>query len=237
MLPRSRDDAAHRGVRNCVKRRPDCRSRLALCTDHVLFCRYQHPVRLGPGADEIIEGVRRPMGLLDSSGSVGPHCACVASRLGRARSGRRAAAARPRRRRRDPRQVLARRAHRRAVGACSLLPLDRGYFKAEGLDVTIDEARPTRSSRSPASPPAATTWRFADINALIRYRDQNPAAPVKAVFMVYNRPPYAIVARKSRGITEPKEPGGQEARRAADRHHRPAMAAVRQAERHRRRRR
>src|SRR5207342_1711048 len=46
---------------------------------------------------------------------------------------------------------------------------------------------------------------FADINALIRYRDQNPSAPVKAVFMVYNKPPYAIVARKNRGITEPKQ--------------------------------
>src|SRR5207342_3081758 len=46
---------------------------------------------------------------------------------------------------------------------------------------------------------------FADINALIRYRDQNPSAPVKAVFMVYNKPPYAIVARRNRGIAEPKQ--------------------------------
>ena len=50
---------------------------------------------------------------------------------------------------------------------------------------------------------------FADINALIRYRDQNPSAPVKAIFMVYNKPPYAIVARKSRGITEPKQLEGK----------------------------
>ena len=50
---------------------------------------------------------------------------------------------------------------------------------------------------------------FADINALIRYRDQNPSAPIKAVFMVYNKPPYAIVARKSRGITEPKQLEGK----------------------------
>jgi NitT/TauT family transport system substrate-binding protein len=45
---------------------------------------------------------------------------------------------------------------------------------------------------------------FADINVFIRYRDQNPSAPVKAVFMVYNKPPYAIVGRKSRGISDPK---------------------------------
>ena len=33
---------------------------------------------------------------------------------------------------------------------------------------------------------------------------QNPSAPVKSIFMVYNAPPYSIVARKSRRITEPK---------------------------------
>jgi NitT/TauT family transport system substrate-binding protein len=46
---------------------------------------------------------------------------------------------------------------------------------------------------------------FADINALIKYRDQHPSAPIKAVFIVYNKPAYAIVARKSRGITEPRQ--------------------------------
>ena len=50
---------------------------------------------------------------------------------------------------------------------------------------------------------------FADINAMIKHRDQNPAAALKAVFMVYNKPPYAIVARKSRGITEPKQLEGK----------------------------
>jgi NitT/TauT family transport system substrate-binding protein len=46
---------------------------------------------------------------------------------------------------------------------------------------------------------------LADINTLIKYRDQRPSPPVKAVFMVYNKPPFAVVARRSRGITEPKQ--------------------------------
>src|SRR5262249_35486636 len=50
---------------------------------------------------------------------------------------------------------------------------------------------------------------FADINALIRFRDENLAAPVKAVFVVYNLPPYAVVARKSRGVTTPKDLEGK----------------------------
>ena len=88
--------------------------------------------------------------------------------------------------------------------ALVLLPQDKGYFKTEGLDVTVDDAA---SPLEPITRVASGSYdmAFADINALIRYRDQNPSAPVKAVFMVYNKPPYAIVARKSRGITEPKQ--------------------------------
>ena len=50
---------------------------------------------------------------------------------------------------------------------------------------------------------------FADINALMKYRDANPAAALKAVFMVYNRPPYAVIGRKSRGISTPKDLEGK----------------------------
>jgi NitT/TauT family transport system substrate-binding protein len=44
---------------------------------------------------------------------------------------------------------------------------------------------------------------------MIRHRDQNPNGAVKAVFMVYNRNPYAIIARKSRGIEVPKDLEGK----------------------------
>ena len=92
--------------------------------------------------------------------------------------------------------------------ALFLLPQDRGYFKAHGLDVAVDDAA------SPLEPITRVgnggyDMAFADINALIRYRDQNPSAPIKAVFMVYNKPAYAIVTRKSRGITEPKQLEGK----------------------------
>jgi len=39
-----------------------------------------------------------------------------------------------------------------------------------------------------------------DINELIRFRDSADAPPVKAVFVLFNRAPYAIVARRNRGI-------------------------------------
>jgi NitT/TauT family transport system substrate-binding protein len=87
--------------------------------------------------------------------------------------------------------------------ALFLLPQDRGYYRGEGLDVTIEEGA---SALDPITRVASGGYElgFADINALIRYRDQNPVAPVKAVFMLFNEPPFAIVGRKSRGISDPK---------------------------------
>ena len=43
---------------------------------------------------------------------------------------------------------------------------------------------------------------FGDVNSLVRFRDENPGTDIKAVMMVYDRPPFAIIGRKSRGITK-----------------------------------
>jgi NitT/TauT family transport system substrate-binding protein len=89
-----------------------------------------------------------------------------------------------------------------------LVAIDKGYFKAEGLDVTID---PAATPLEPITRVASGTYDmgFADINALIKFRDANPANPIKAVFMVYNKPAYAIIGRKSRGISVPKDLEGK----------------------------
>jgi len=89
-----------------------------------------------------------------------------------------------------------------------VVALDRGYYKAEGLDVTIDSGA---GSLEPLNRVASGTYDmgFADINSLIKFRDANPGVPIKAVFMVYNKPPFAIVARKSRGVTLPKDLEGK----------------------------
>jgi len=89
-----------------------------------------------------------------------------------------------------------------------LLALDRGYFKAEGLDVTIDTAG---GSVEPINRIASRTYdmAFADINSLIKFRDQNPQTPLKAIFMIYSNPPFAIVTRKSRGVAAPKDLEGK----------------------------
>jgi NitT/TauT family transport system substrate-binding protein len=78
--------------------------------------------------------------------------------------------------------------------------LDKGYFKAEGLDVTIDTGNGSRESIPRV---AAGTYDIGtgDVNSLVRFRDENPGIDVKAVMMIYDAPPFAIVGRMSKGIT------------------------------------
>jgi NitT/TauT family transport system substrate-binding protein len=89
-----------------------------------------------------------------------------------------------------------------------VVAIDKGYFKAEGLDVTIDASA---GLLEPITRVASGTYDmgFGDINALIKFRDANPGTPPKAVFVVYNKPPFAIISRKSRGITKPKDLEGR----------------------------
>ena len=41
-----------------------------------------------------------------------------------------------------------------------------------------------------------------DVNSLVRFRDENPTIDLKAVMMVYDRPPFAIIGRKSSEIAD-----------------------------------
>jgi len=88
-----------------------------------------------------------------------------------------------------------------------LLPLDKGYYKAEGLNVTIESSSGSAETIQRVAS-GAFDMGFADLNALIRTRDASPETP-SAIFMVYNRPAYSIVARKSRGISKPKDLEGK----------------------------
>jgi NitT/TauT family transport system substrate-binding protein len=93
--------------------------------------------------------------------------------------------------------------------ALFLRAIDKGYFRAEGLDVTIE---PGANSRDAIPRVAAGNYEacFGDVNSLIRFRDENPTVDLKAVMIVYDRPPFAIVGRKSRGITsDPKSLEGK----------------------------
>src|SRR5262249_18700132 len=89
-----------------------------------------------------------------------------------------------------------------------LVGIDRGFYRDEGLNVAIDSAAGSRDAIARVAS-GRYDLGFGDINALIKFRDQNPGAPVRAVFMVYNRPAFSIVTRRSRGVTSPRDLEGK----------------------------
>jgi NitT/TauT family transport system substrate-binding protein len=79
-----------------------------------------------------------------------------------------------------------------------IVAMTDGLFASERLAVTTSTAdgSPEAIARVASG---ASEFGLVDLNALIRFRSRS-SAPVKAVFVLFNKAPYAIVARKSRGI-------------------------------------
>ncbi|NDV00696.1 ABC transporter substrate-binding protein [Pseudoroseicyclus tamaricis] len=88
------------------------------------------------------------------------------------------------------------------------LAIDEGFFADQGLDVTISEGNGSLDA-IPKVATGAYPVGFADINSVIRFLDQNPGAPVTAVMMIYDKPPFAVVGRSSLGIAEPADLEGK----------------------------
>ncbi len=88
-----------------------------------------------------------------------------------------------------------------------LLAVDNGHFAAAGLDVEITEGAGSLDA-IPKVATGAYPVGFADINSLMRFLDSNPGAPVTAVMMIYDKPPFAVVGRRSLGINEPADLAG-----------------------------
>lgn len=79
-----------------------------------------------------------------------------------------------------------------------------GYYKAEGLEVKIDEGR---GSADAVKKLVSGTHDIglADINALIQYNAKNKGNEIKSVMMMYEQPPFSIFVLKKSGITHPKQ--------------------------------
>src|SRR3546814_8602143 len=89
-----------------------------------------------------------------------------------------------------------------------LYALQKGYYKAAGLDVTIDAGQGSAGALQRVAT-GAYDMGFADINALVEYNAKNPESQVKAVMMAYDAPPLGLYALKKSGIKTPKDLEGQ----------------------------
>ncbi|MEO1677634.1 MAG: ABC transporter substrate-binding protein [Pseudomonadota bacterium] len=86
--------------------------------------------------------------------------------------------------------------------------VDNGHFADKGLSVEIAAGQGSLDA-IPKVATGAFPMGFADINSLIKFLDQNPGAPVTAVMMVYDKPPFAVVGRKSLGVEAPADLEGK----------------------------
>lgn len=77
--------------------------------------------------------------------------------------------------------------------------IDNGHFAAEGLSVDIQAGQGSLDA-IPKVATGAFQMGFADMNSIAKFLDQNPGAPVTAVMIVYDKPPAAMVGRKSLGM-------------------------------------
>ena len=88
------------------------------------------------------------------------------------------------------------------------LAQDKGYFKAEGLDVEFDQG-----DGSPGAPIKVAQGGydagFGDLPTVIQLAAQRPAEAPVGVYMMYSNPPYVIATKKSSGIVKPKDLEGK----------------------------
>ena len=89
-----------------------------------------------------------------------------------------------------------------------LVALDKGYYKAEGLDVSMD---PGQGSAGAVQRIATGAYQigFADVNSIIEYNAKNPGKEVLCVFMAYDFAPFGVYALKKSGIKVPKDLEGK----------------------------
>lgn len=85
---------------------------------------------------------------------------------------------------------------------------DRGYFKAEGIDMTIDQGEGSSASITKVATGAYDVG-FGDINSLIQLAATKPDEAPIAIYMMYNVPPFTIAVKKDSPIKVPKDLEGK----------------------------
>lgn len=81
---------------------------------------------------------------------------------------------------------------------------DNGFFKEEGLNVVIDQGEGSGATVTRVMSGAYDAG-FGDMNAIIQNASTRPAEAPVMVYMIWNQPPFAIVAKKSGGIKTIKD--------------------------------
>jgi NitT/TauT family transport system substrate-binding protein len=81
---------------------------------------------------------------------------------------------------------------------------DHGFFKEEGLNVVIDQGEGSGATVTRIMSGAYDAG-FGDVNAIIQNASTRPQETPVMVYMMWNRPPFAIVTKASSGINTVKD--------------------------------
>ena len=92
-------------------------------------------------------------------------------------------------------------------GAWYYVARDKGYFAAEGLDVTIDQGDGSAAAVSHIMTGAYDAG-FGDINAVIQNAAQRPGEQPVMVYLLYNRAPYVVIVKADGPIKTLKDMEG-----------------------------
>ena len=87
------------------------------------------------------------------------------------------------------------------------LAKEKGYFQAEGLDVTIDQGDGSAAAVTKLMTGAYDAG-FGDINAVMQNAAQRPGEQPVMVYLVYNGAPYALIAKADGPIKSLKDVEG-----------------------------
>ena len=102
-----------------------------------------------------------------------------------------------------------------ATHSAFFVALQKGYYKAEGLDVSIDRGK---GSAEVVRQLASDTYDmgFPDINVVMDFNSKNPEQAFPVLMSGYEQAPAAIIVLKSSGITEPGQLNGKKLGSAAN---------------------
>ena len=79
--------------------------------------------------------------------------------------------------------------------------LERGYFRELGLDMSIEPSKGSADAITRTASQASDLG-VGDISTLVEFASRRPEIAPKALFLLHNRSPQAVISLKSSGITK-----------------------------------
>lgn len=89
-----------------------------------------------------------------------------------------------------------------------LLALERGYFAAEGINLTIDRGFGSADAVTKIAS-GAYDLGYADINSMVEFNVRNPVAALIGFVMFLDAPPFSIITLRRENITRPSDLQGK----------------------------